>query len=170
MCAIWLSYISSQESISRWRGVKNFTGLIFFSKNRIIEKNGNFFLGSKMDVEFNPDESKFFVKGSAGYTVEDKPSFVVLIKNEGIIDQGIIDQFFYKNTNNYLFYGAKKAVGVLVKHGATKVALVYNEHIEDFREADGIFIAKHGANNLHEVVSKERIKNVIEEYEEYMKK
>lgn len=44
VCAVWLSYIASQEQISRWRGIKTIDGSIAFSKDDPIHKKAGFMI------------------------------------------------------------------------------------------------------------------------------
>ena len=44
VCALFLSYIANQEQISRWRGIKNIYGNIFYSKDGPLYKEPAFMI------------------------------------------------------------------------------------------------------------------------------
>ena len=144
VCAIWLSYISSQEAISRWRGIKNISGQFAFSEKNILN------LDSKLSNE---------------------PGFVVIIQNKGLAPQGLTTISDGGSNPIRILFNSKKTPGVMLNYGDLKMEFFKATPflVDKLKKSNGLFVTNR-LGKKKKIASKNKIKGVLEAYKKYLKK
>ena len=163
-CAIWLSYISSQEAISRWRGLKNIVGELEY-----LDPDTR----SAYVKYFNHKDFSFFLQN---------PVLKFSIKNKGLAPQNITNftddkGFFNKRFSSRPPQKSGQIPEIMPpgtyinpRDGHSGYLPINKDNLGKFEQINGFFLEN--IFEKHQIISKKQIQKELDKYkssEEYKK-